>query len=499
MVYDVQPVSDPKECSVAKNLQKLKSDAMQQALKGKLDKALKLYQQIVEQDPKDIKTWVKIGDLYKKMGRSDQAIDIYQKAARSFALGGFLMQAISVNKMILELDPEHEETQQALAELYSRKEGAEDSGKGGGAVSGASSNVLEMLKKKPGADKPAEKEPTPPPAEVAEEEESAEEPATSTSAKPQFDALDLDMADDLFDQIMEQEDVEIETEDDAEQLLAKLPEIPLFSHLNQDEFLGIVEHLELRRFDVDDHIIKEGEPGDAFYIIGRGEAKVTKQDPRGKEIEITTIGEGDFFGEFAFFSESERHASVTVTQEMDALEIDRLKLAELIGQFPRIQDVMKEFYKERLIGTMMKISPLFQPLSDEDRKAVLKQFEELEAPVGSVLIRQGEEGDGLYCIVAGEIAVTVKGAEGKAVEVARLREGDFFGEISLITDQPTTANCIAVKTSQLYKLPKAAFKDVIAQYPQILEVAADYADERVKETKKMVSGGEENLQKAGVI
>ncbi len=494
---------------MAIDLVKLRKKANELSVKGKLDKALKVYQEIVQNDPKDIKTWVKIGDLYRKLGRDEQAIEIYTKAASNYALGGFLMQAISVNKMILEIDPEHGDTQAALAQLYSQKDGGPKSeapsGKKGGPT-GASNSVLDMLKKKGGAAPAKDEEPAAPEPEAEEPEptledevaEAAESAGDGGQGKPQFDALDLDAADDLFDQIMTQDVVADLSEDDDDKIMSRLPEIPLFSSLNQDEFLGIVEKINLRRFDVGDKIIKEGEPGEAFYIIARGKAEVKKLDPKGKEIKLAEIGEGAFFGEFAFFSESVRHASVTVSEEMEALEIDRIELAQLIQQYPRIQEVMKEFYKERLIGTMLKISPFFQPLSEDDQKAILEKFEYIEARVGTVLIKQGDQGDGLFIIVSGDVAVTVKDANNKAMEVARLREGDFFGEISLITDSATTANCLAVKESVLYKLPKATFKQLIAEYPQILEVTAEYADARVKNTKKMVTGGED-LQKAGMV
>lgn len=494
---------------MAKDLVKLRNEATQLALKGKLDKALGVYQEIVKADPKDIKTWVKIGDLYRKMGRNEQAIDIYAKAAGSFAISGFLMQAISVNKMILEIDPNHAHTQNALAELYAKKEGeAAPQAKSSGAntaAAGASSSVLALLKKKgetgagAAAAAPAPAKPADTAAEAAALSADADAGGDDAGAEmPRFDALDLDMADDLFDQIMREDVVVMDTPDDADKVMSRLPQIPLFSHLNPDEFMSVVEKIHLRRFDIGDKIIKEGEPGEAFYIIARGKAKVTKKDPKGKEIDVAVIQEGEFFGEFAFFSESVRHASVTVSEEMEALEIDRRELAELIAQYPRIQEVMAQFYKERLIGTMIKISPIFQPLGDQDRRDILARFETIEARVGNILIRQGEQGQGLFVIAGGEIAVTVAGGDGKPVEVARLREGDFFGEISLITDQPTTANCIAVKSSLLYKLPRQTFKELISVYPQILEVTAEYADARVKRTKEMLTGGQ-TLQQAGIV
>ena len=541
---------------MAVDLVKLRKKAGELAVKGKLDKALQAYQEIVQHDPKDIKTWVKIGDLYKQLSRGEQAIEIYSKAAKSYAVSGFLMQAISVSKMILEIDPNHGETQTALASLYAQKEGkAGDSGgatgqsaTGAATAKGAGASVLEMLKKKgggsvampPPAAKPATPEakpaapaapavkpmappappaPPPPPApriaevvteEVEEietyEEADTEEAATDTPASgssggfPQFDALDLDMADDLFDQIMKQDVVEIATTADAEKILSALPNIPLFSSLEVEEFMGIVEKINLCRFDVGDKIIKEGEQGTSFYIIAAGAAKITKTNADGEEKRIASLSEGDFFGEFSFFAESVRAANVTVTKEMEALEIDRDELTALIKEFPRIEEVMREFYKERLIGTMLGISPFFKPLTDDDRAAVLERFEIIETKTGDVLIKQGTEGQGLFVIANGEISVTVKGQDGNVFEVARLHQGEFFGEISLITDKVTTANCISVKRGLVFKLPRDAFKSLISEYPQILEITADFAEKRVRSTKAaMIKGGTDKLTKAGIV
>ena len=150
---------------MAQDIRKLKDTAQALFLKGKYVKALEIYQEVVKLEPKDIKNWVKIGDLYKKLERKEQAIEIYAKAARAFAVGGFLMQAISVSKMILEIDPAHKDTQTSLAELYAKKEGnvvatqaaPKPAAAAGGSsdpapriapgVSAASMAVLESLKK----------------------------------------------------------------------------------------------------------------------------------------------------------------------------------------------------------------------------------------------------------------------------------------------------------------------------------------------------------------
>jgi CRP-like cAMP-binding protein len=537
---------------MATDIRKLKDKAQALVLKGKYAKALQMYQKIVEQDPKDLKLWVKIGDLYRKLKRPEQAIEIYAKTVKAFAMSGFLMQAISVSKMILEIDPNHQETQQVLAKLYAKKDGGVPTpavGGGGKAQGVPAANValLEKLKKKSGASavvdasssKPAPKkeEPAAEVADVAEEDpieeatvEAVEAPdATpvedaaidplldddlddeeidlddisselSATAMPQFDSLDLDLADDLFDSLMSQEDVEIPIgESKADLSLDSLPNIPLFSSLEMEEFQEVLSMLELRRFDVGDRILREGEASDGFYIIARGSAKIVKKDPEGNELHIADIQEGSFFGEFGFLNDSERHASVVVTQEMEALEIGRAELQKVLEKYPNIANVLVQFYRERLLSSLLAISPLFQPFGDDEKQSLLSEFELKEYDLGSIIIKQGQEGDGLYLILAGQVVVNVKTESGEMHEVALLTEGAFFGEISLIEDVQTTANCIASDDCEIYKLPRNKFKELIMTHPRLLDVVAEFSQKRSEQTKRIVAGGDEALAAAGMV
>ena len=549
---------------MAQDIRKLKDTAQALFLKGKYVKALEIYQEVVKLEPKDIKNWVKIGDLYKKLERKEQAIEIYAKAARAFAVGGFLMQAISVSKMILEIDPAHKDTQTSLAELYAKKEGnvvatqaspkpvatpgapAEPAPRVAPGVSAASMAVLESLKKKkpaaetaapaptpmpaaaPAAPKPATPAPAKPAAapapievpelslepavfdeEVVIEEaqldvedaliaEAEAEPDRSVAGGPKFDSLDLDLADDLFNNIINQEEVSL---DDGGHHAAsmELPHIPLFSSLTPDEFTGILQRLELRRFDVRDRIVREGERGDSFYIVARGAASVIKKDPTGREIVVGKLTEGQFFGEFAFFNDSERGASVIVTQEMEALEMSRAELEALTKQYPRIQEVLKQFYRERMLSTLLAISPLFAPFNMEERNELIKLFELVNYDAGSIVIKQGSQGEGLYLVLSGEIVVNVKAADGTSHEVARLNEGSFFGEISLINDTPTTANCLAAEDCEIFRLPRATFKELVMVQPRILDIVAEFSEKRSQQTRKIVVSGKDALASAGMV
>lgn len=86
--------------------------------KGQTDKAIKEYLRVVEHDPKDVRVWLKIGDLYAKRGAKQDATDTYLKVAKFYSEQGFYLKAVAVYKQILKLDPRLVEVNLKLAELY---------------------------------------------------------------------------------------------------------------------------------------------------------------------------------------------------------------------------------------------------------------------------------------------------------------------------------------------------------------------------------------------
>jgi pilus assembly protein FimV len=103
---------------VAFNKEKVMDAARKFVDKGQIDKAVKEYLRIVHEDPKDVRVWLKIGDLYAKKGSKQDAIDTYLKVARFYYDQGFFLKAVAVYKQILKLDPRHVDVILKLAELY---------------------------------------------------------------------------------------------------------------------------------------------------------------------------------------------------------------------------------------------------------------------------------------------------------------------------------------------------------------------------------------------
>ncbi|MFZ3073026.1 MAG: tetratricopeptide repeat protein, partial [Thermodesulfobacteriota bacterium] len=87
--------------------------------KGKFKDALSTYEQIRLEGKKDPRIFIRVGDIHRKLDETKPAIEAYKEAVEAFAKQGFIIKAIGVCKMIIQMDPSEEAVQKKLAKLYS--------------------------------------------------------------------------------------------------------------------------------------------------------------------------------------------------------------------------------------------------------------------------------------------------------------------------------------------------------------------------------------------
>jgi pilus assembly protein FimV len=110
-------VEDPRAI-VATAKEKLIASAQKLVEKGAFEKAIKEYLRVVQEDDSDVRIWLKIGDLYAKIGKKTEATDTYQRVAQFYSNQGFYLKSVAVYKQILKLEPRLVDVNHRLAELY---------------------------------------------------------------------------------------------------------------------------------------------------------------------------------------------------------------------------------------------------------------------------------------------------------------------------------------------------------------------------------------------
>jgi CRP-like cAMP-binding protein len=163
------------------------------------------------------------------------------------------------------------------------------------------------------------------------------------------------------------------------------------------------------------------------------------------------------------------------------LEISAAVLADLSGRYPQVAKALKKFCRERLLSNVMNSSPLFRVLGRRDRRELIERFRARDVRRGDSLIRDGEQTDGLYVVLTGEVEV-----HKQSQLLTRLKEGDLFGEISLLQKTPATATVTASRRTTILRLPREDFDRLITSYPQILALVSELTDERLRRTQQVL-------------
>ena len=117
---------------------------------------------------------------------------------------------------------------------------------------------------------------------------------------------------------------------------------------------------------------------------------------------------------------------------------------------------------ETLADALARLA-LFADLGRPELESVAHTFEEEVFAAGQRVIRQGLEGSGFYLILEGDARVVIDGEER-----ARLGRGEFFGEISLLTGDPPTADVVATSVLRCLVVPGPQLKGFLLEHPSVM-------------------------------
>ena len=133
---------------------------------------------------------------------------------------------------------------------------------------------------------------------------------------------------------------------------------PLFADLDDRELAAIAAVAKPRRYAKDDVVFYADESGDVICLIREGQVKVTMISPEGKEIILSLLGPGDFFGEMALLDDEPRSATVVATENLEIVTIWRNDFLQIMASnFDLTKKVLAEISR-RLRNASSRIESL---------------------------------------------------------------------------------------------------------------------------------------------
>ncbi len=115
-----------------------------------------------------------------------------------------------------------------------------------------------------------------------------------------------------------------------------LKRVPLLSGLTEQQLESLSAGSSRRSFPRGRTIVTEGEPSQSLYILLSGRAKVQRSDSEGKEVILSVLGSGDWFGEMSMIDEAPRSASVITIEPCEFMSIEKLSFRAMLMQNPEI-------------------------------------------------------------------------------------------------------------------------------------------------------------------
>jgi CRP-like cAMP-binding protein len=276
--------------------------------------------------------------------------------------------------------------------------------------------------------------------------------------------------------------------------------VPLFGNVRPEDLPQLLTAARVRHHAPGSLIIREDDEGETLFAVGEGRVVVWCRPPMAQpgaktdeRVYISSLSEGDFFGEFGFLSGEPRTASVEAVVDTWTLEVDRSQVDHLIALSPQMAGPLLEFYKARVVELLMAKSPLFATLSAEHRRFLLTRARVQRYRDDEFIIREGDPGDAFFFIKRGEVEVFSE-REGIPIFINKLRDGQFFGEIAVIRHTRRTANVKAMGEVELLIFTQADLEAVIAQQPQLRALLESAILDRVAEAAEQVKAATDLLK-----
>ena len=524
---------------MAKDARALRQEAAEANAAGRYKRALAAYLELERIEPHDAQWAKRAGETYKRLGNYKNAIEAFERSAERYALNGFLVQAIAVCKLILQIQPEHADTLRRLSQM------SEQVGQGPTRAANMAENnpalhenpnVAAIRRASTGPQRVVSGDystvartrtkPSTPPAiartksrpiklplgrpleavnlaqEVPEaqlrdegragihvipidewppdEPEPAGEPVDTADDRGSGPVIEIVLPgeESIDADVEEQHDMDVGDIEDiplpSPRLLGHaaqraLAATPLFAGLPVEALQAMVENLALLGLEPDEPLFREGDPGDALYVVVEGELSVQSEGP--PRVEMGRLGPGSFIGEVALLTDQPRTATVTAIHASELLRIDRVTLASVLGSHGEILGAVLRFVRERLVERWMRQSPLFRPFDETQRAELATEFTFLEIDAGIKLLEAGVRPDGLYIVLGGQFIVQRAGQV-----LATLGPGDLIGETALLSGGAFKRDVIARGKSLALCLPAATFRDVIMRHPHVLEYIGEHAE-----------------------
>ncbi len=224
---------------------------------------------------------------------------------------------------------------------------------------------------------------------------------------------------------------------------------------------------ELQDYHFGEIVVREGDPADAYFILASGRARIVKRGEDGAEVALNRLSAGDAFGEAALLDAGNgvRRATVRCSSPVKALRLPREPFLSLLREAPELRGCLELSRRWWTLQSFLYQFSNFGRLSPDALRALVSQLEAVDFTKGTRIITEGEPAGPMYVVEKGRVRI-YRSDEGRERNLSFLREGDFFGELSVLQGTARNASAVAVSDTRLLALAPEALRRLCASHPE---------------------------------
>jgi len=246
-------------------------------------------------------------------------------------------------------------------------------------------------------------------------------------------------------------------------IIERLSRAFMFAGLEDKEKEIVVNAMEEKQIKADTWIIRQGDDGNELYVIDEGKLECFKQFNKNEEAKmVKTYNPGESFGELALLYNAPRAASIKAVTDSVLYALDRATFNNIVKD----AEIKR---RERFEHILSKVE-ILESMDPYERTKIADAAGTVKYKAGEYIIKQGDAGDKFYFIEDGTAEATklLKGKDQPEI-VYSYKEGDYFGELALLKDEPRAANVVATSDITLLALDRDAFTRVLGPLQDILK------------------------------
>ncbi len=265
-----------------------------------------------------------------------------------------------------------------------------------------------------------------------------------------------------------------------------------------DEQLSQFEpSLQLTALAPGDVLVRQGDPGDAMYVLISGKLEVRVKTPAGGEVAVDSLRSGATVGEMALVAGQERTATVLAAAPSELVRLSRSGFERLAETNPELREALIRQMQPRLQRVQLSgvLETWFSGLSTSDLHVLQDEVSWVHVAGGEWLYRAGDEPDGLYLLVSGRLQIHGTDADGQPVGGAEIGRGASIGELAVLDDSPRSESVLALRDSQLVRLDR----ELVSRHPQVMVQIARNALVRTRSGVQIESGAGNSVRTVALI